>query len=960
MIKSPDLVLEQDTPCASETIYSLNTIINSPNHLEEVINLIPNGVLITDSQRRITFANKVFEQLTGYSQQDVLGESCAILQGPGSDSKQIQRIRDSLNQQQSFIGEILNYRKDGSIFWNELTISPIFDGQNQLSHFVGVQRDISDYKCIKDKLIESEQRFRELSDVTPALIWQADAYKNLFWFNKSWLSFTGRSFFNEQGTGWLKGIHPQDHETFINTYNRLFDRREHFHTEFRLLRADGKYRWLDGHYVPQYTPEGEFIGYVGTCTDITDYRNSKAALDFFNVAHEMIYSTNLNRIVLDCNQRFCELTEYSQDEVIGQNVDILKSGMHDTQFYAQMWQKINSQGSWQGEFINRTKSGELITIMTTISVIFDSQGKPQRYLAVGSDITDIINKRQHYKRIAFYDHLTNLPNRLLLLDRLDNAISRTKRYGTFFAVLFVDLDGFKSINDLYGHAIGDQFLVAISQQIKLIIRDSDTLARLGGDEFVIILDNLTSDFDYEKPIANVLEACSTEILLEGVALKVSASIGVCLYPNHLIAEDADAKTLLSHADQAMYVAKNQGKNSCHLFDRTQDQATITRNNAIDAIKKGLEQGEFELLYQPKVNMRSGEVLGFEGLIRWNKDASQLKPLSFLPIVQNHPLGIELGYWVLNSALTQLSDWHEKGLETKLSINIDPRQLYQSNFVDKLQAAINKQSYFKQGSLEFEILETTALNDRLAVTNIINRCREMGIEFALDDFGTGYSSITYLKELPVKALKIDRSFIIDMTESDKNVRLVENIINLATSMDKQVIAEGVESVEQGEILMSLGCEYAQGYAIAKPMTATTLIAWIKDWQPYPSWLIKPKSEKSYRSLFEQMTEPMLVIKDGNFIDCNNAALKFLGYATKASFLNKKPSDISPEFQPDGRRSEDKALEILDSAQKEGFQCFNWLHQRADNSEVLVEVMLTPMILDEVYVIHTAWRDLSCRR
>ncbi len=938
----------------------LENLLNDTQHSHiELLNAVPTGIIITDPFKRITFANKDFEQLTGYSQQEILGKNCKILHGPETNPDHIQAIRDSLTEQQSFIGEILNYRKDGTSFWNELTISPIYDKQNQLSHYVGIQRDISEHKLMKDNLVESEKRFRELSDVTPALIWQADVHKNLFWFNKSWLKFTGRSYFIEQGTGWVKGIHPQDRDAFMSNYNRLFDRREHFHIEFRLQRADGKYRWLDGHYVPQQSADGEFIGYVGTCIDITDLRNSKAALDFFNVAHEIIYSTDLNRIVLDCNQRFCELTGYSRDEVVGQNISILKSGMHDTSFYAHMWQKLNTESFWQGEFINRTKAGDLTTIMTTISVIFDSRGKPQRYLAVGSDITDIINKRQHYEQIAYYDNLTGLPNRLLLLDRLENAISRTKRYGGFFAVIFIDLDGFKAINDHYGHAIGDKFLVAISHQIKLTIRDSDTLARLGGDEFIVILDGLTTKHDHEGPIISLLKVCNSDILLEGVALKVSASIGACLYPNDIIAEDADAKTLLSHADQAMYVAKNQGKNCFHFFDSTQDQAIITRNNAIDAIKKGLEQREFELLYQPKVNMRSGEVLGFEALIRWNKDTGQIGPALFLPIVQNHPLGIELGNWVIDSALTQLSKWNEQGIETSISINVDPRQLYQTNFVDKLQNAINRQSNYRAGSLELEILETTALDDRLSVCSIINSCRDMGIEFALDDFGTGYSSITYLKELPIKSLKIDRSFIIDMTESEKNLKLVENIINLTLGMEKQVIAEGVETVEQGEILLSLGCEYAQGFAIAKPMTATKLATWIKEWKPYPSWSIATSSIFDYQHLFEGMTDPIMIIKNDRFIECNEATLKILGYPSKENFINKHPSEVSPTLQPDGCLSNEKAKAMNEIAKQNGYHCFEWTHLRFDGSELLVEVMLTKTQLNNEEFIQVVWRDLSLR-
>jgi diguanylate cyclase (GGDEF)-like protein/PAS domain S-box-containing protein len=946
-----------DCPGGLHLENQLNIIRESQNDL---LNAAPTSILITDPYQRITFANKAFEVLTGYSQQEVFGKDYKILHGPETDLEQAQAIRDSLKEARLFFGETLTYKKDGSRFWNELTISPLFCRENKLSYFIWILRDISENKLLIDSLIESERRFRELSDANPALILQVDIHKSLFWVNKSWLSFTGRSYFNEQGMGWINGVHPQDRDNFLNSCSRSFECREKFHIEYRLQRADGKYRWLNGHYFPQYSAEGEFIGYVGTCIDITEVRNSRAALDFFNVAHEIIYSTDLNRIILDCNQRFCELTGYSKEEVIGQNVSILKSGMHDTNFYSRMWQKINNDNSWQGEFINRTKSGDLTTIMTTITVIYDGN-KPQRYLAVGSDITNIVSKREYYQKIAYYDNLTGLPNRFLLLDRLNNIINNTKNYGGFFAVLFIDLDGFKRINDHYGHALGDKFLVFISNQMKKVIRKSDTLARLGGDEFIIILDGLTGKHDYEGTITKLLYVCSSDILLEGVSLKVTASIGVCVYPNDMPDEDIDAKLILNYADQAMYVAKRKSKNSFHYFDRIQDQIIVTRNNAIEGIKAGLLNEEFKLYYQPKVNMRTGQVLGFEALIRWNKDKSELlEPSQFLPLVQNHPLGIELGNWVIKTALAQLSQWHMQGLTLSLSVNMDIRQLMQPYFFEYLQDEINNLINYQAGSFVLEILETTEIEDRLRVSEIINRCRALGVDFYLDDFGTGYSSITYLKELPLNTLKIDRSFIADITRSNQDLQLVANIIRLANDLDKKLIAEGVETIEQGLLLINLGCEIGQGYAIAKPMPSDEVLSWVSDWQPESSWTAASKLHDTYRFLFEQMNDPTLIIKDGHFIDCNDAAIKLLGYTSKASFLKQSPCDISPVHQPDGLRSEDKAEQILKSALREGNQCFEWLHVRADRSEVLVEVMLTPIKLNDEWVIHTVWRDLSYRR
>ena len=938
--------------------YLNNQLLKAQQALDELANLIPSGIVITDAQRRITFVNKDFEHLTGYSCQELIGKPCSILQGPDTDLKQIQAIRNALNEQKTFVGELVNYKKDGSIFWNELSINPIFNNNHQLTQFIGIQRDITAKKLHQTELTLSEQRFRELSNAAPTLIWQADCHKNRFWFNKSWLEFTGRSLVEELNQGWMEGLHPEDQAPYMSIYNRSFDKKDAFRIEYRLRRADGEYRWIDGQGVPQFSSDGVFEGYLGTCTDITDVRNSKAATDYFDIAHEMIYSTNLDGMIVDCNQRFSEITGYSRDDVIGQNVRILKSGEHDKDFYVQMWQAILNQGFWRGEIINRHQAGHHITLMTTISVVPDSQNKPKRYLAVASDISSIIEKRQHFEQLAHYDNLTGLANRLLLMDRLNHAMSGVKRRGGFIALLFIDLDGFKSINDHYGHEMGDEFLIAISHKMKEAIRDTDTLARLGGDEFIIILDELNNTHYLEVAIPRILAACNAELFLRETAIKVSASIGISLYPKENEGFDIDVEMLLAQADQAMYVAKQRGKNCYHQFDRTQDQIIITRNNSIEAIRLGISRDEFELHYQPKVNMATGEVYGFEALIRWNKNHTELlAPSKFLFIVQNHPLGIELGYWVIKSALKQLNTWNEHGLKTSISVNVDARQLMQTNFIEILAAEINKQPNFKGGSLELEILETTAIEDRLLVSKVLNRCLELGLELALDDFGTGYSSITYLRDFPVKTIKIDRSFIMGISHSEQDFNLVSHIIHMANDMGKHVIAEGIESIEQGELLLSMGCELGQGYVIAKPMPASHVLAWVKDWQSYPTWLKATKSDRNYHLFFESMADPMLIIKNGRFVDCNAATIKFLGYSNKERFLNLRPSDISPTFQPDGQCSEEKARAILELVHQTGYECFEWLHLRADNSQVLVEVKLTLISTEHEQIQHVAWRDLT---
>jgi len=581
-------------------------------------------------------------------------------------------------------------------------------------------------------------------------------------------------------------------------------------------------------------------------------------------------------------------------------------------------------------------------------------GQVKGFLVLDVDVTNVKN----LESLAYFDHLTGLANRLLLMDRLNQALSRVKRNGKFIALLFIDLDGFKAINDHYGHDVGDEFLIAISRQMKKAIRDTDTLARLGGDEFVIILEELSHPHDFDAIIPYLLNACNSLISLRGLALKVSASIGVCLYPDNIGSYDSDVATILNRADQAMYIAKHHGKNCFHLFDRKQDQAIITRNNAVEAIQLGLGRDEFELHYQPIVNMRTGQVLGFEALIRWNKNhAELLEPSKFLFVIENKPLGIELGSWVIKTALTQLAQWHKQGLAFTLSVNVDAKQLMQANFVEFLQAELNKLPAFKPGSFVLEILESSVINDVVKVTDIINQCNALGIAFALDDFGTGYSSIAHLRELPVKAIKIDLSFIKGITHSEQDYKLVNHLIHLVTDLRKLVIAEGVETLEHGKILLGFGCEVAQGYAIAKPMPAKNVLKWVRDWQSDASWLNVPRSDRNYHLLFEQMSEPMLISKNGRYIDCNTAAVKFLGYPYKERLLSQRPNDISPVLQPDGQRSVDKVEIIKEALLLTGRQSFEWLLLRADGSEVLVESSLSVIKLEDGDIVQVIWRDLS---
>jgi diguanylate cyclase (GGDEF)-like protein/PAS domain S-box-containing protein len=590
--------------------------------------------------------------------------------------------------------------------------------------------------------------------------------------------------------------------------------------------------------VPRFNANGVFKGYISYGTDITEAKHAKVANDFFNSSHELIYSTDLNGFILEVNDRFLQVTGYTREELLGRHIRLIKSGLHDASFYADMWKSVLEQGFWCGEVTNRSKDGTLYSAVSTITAVRDEMQKPVRYLAIASDISAVIEKRRQIEQLAYYDSLTGLPNRLLLKDRLSQGIARVKRNGGCLAIVFIDLDGFKSINDNYGHDVGDEFLIAISQQMKLAVREVDTLVRIGGDEFIVLLADLDNEQDADKPINHLLQACQTPIHLNNLVLKVSASIGLSFYQQTSDKQeiDIDIDGLIRQADQAMYVAKQSGKNGIHRFDGQTDTLSNTRTEILKDIQVGLEEGQFVLYYQPKVNMRSGDLVGVEALIRWQHPTrGLLTPSAFLPLVENHPIAVEIGYWVLRTALAQIEAWRDQGLSIPVSVNIDARQLNQHDFLSKLKQAIAAYPKFQPGSLEFEILETTALQDRQYANQVIEACKQIGVEFALDDFGTGYSSLTYLRQLPINTIKIDRSFVNDMDINPEDLAIVESVISLVNNIGRKVIAEGVETIQQGEMLLNMGCEFGQGFVIAKPMPARELIAWKAHWKPVEAWV-----------------------------------------------------------------------------------------------------------------------------
>ena len=607
-----------------------------------------------------------------------------------------------------------------------------------------------------------------------------------------------------------------------------------------LQRSDGSRQWLRRELLPWFQGDGQIGGIIIFSEDVTAKRQAeerlRLAASVFASAREGITITDPDGTILDVNEAFTRITGYSREEVLGQNPRLLKSGLQSEEFYKKMWGTLARDGHWSGEIWNRSKSGDIYPEMLSVHAIRNANGKTTQYVALFSDITESKKQQQELENMAHYDALTGLPNRVLFADRLRQAMAQAHRSKRLLAVAYFDLDGFKTINDRYGQAVGDGLLTAMAFRMKRVMREGDTLARLGGDEFAAVMLDLHDTESCAHSLNRLLAAASKEAQIGEFPIRVSASAGVTFYPQ---AEEVDAEVLLRQAGQAMYQAKLTGKNRYHSFDPSEDLIARSRHENLEHIRKALVARQFVLYYQPKVNMRTGKVVGAEALMRWqHPERGLLPPGMFLPNIEDHLLSVELGEWMIENVLTQMDAWYAARLDLPISVNVSAFELQQPDFADRLRARLAAHPLIKPSSLELEVLETSALQDVVQASQVLNVCREIGVSIGLDDFGTGYSSLTYLKRLPANVLKIDQSFVRDMLEEPDNLTILEGVLGLAAAFRRDVIAEGVETVEHGLMLLHMGCELAQGYGIARPMPADELAGWIASWHPDPRWAEVP--------------------------------------------------------------------------------------------------------------------------
>jgi diguanylate cyclase (GGDEF)-like protein/PAS domain S-box-containing protein len=700
----------------------------------------------------------------------------------------------------------------------------------------GSIQDITDRKQAEALLHKSSAEVADLYNCAPCGYHSLDRDGAIVRINDTELAWLGYARDEVVGKmSWFDVLTPASRQAFRLDFPRFMQQGFVRDFEIELLRRDGSSFCGLVNATAVYDADGNYMMSRSSLFDISDRKraeeNLRITASVFGSSQEAILITDENNNIIDTNPAFTLITGYSREEVIGKNPRLLGSGHQGRAFYDTMWQALQQGKAWRGEIWNRRKSGELYAELLSISAITDDEGKVIRYVAVFSDITRIKEHEAELNRVAHYDALTGIPNRALLSDRMKQAIAQTMRDQNMTAVCYLDLDGFKPINDTFGHEAGDAVLIEIARRIGDTIRGADTVARLGGDEFAVVLLGLERGEECVATLERLLAAISLPIVVQGSNRTISASIGVSIYP----LDDEDPDTLLRHADQAMYVAKQAGRNRFHIYDPALDRIAHDQHESLKSIRHALEEGQFELYYQPKVNLKTHAWVGAEALIRWqHPERGLLTPEEFLHHTDNTELDIAIGEWVTEAVLAQMHEWRSIGLDICVSINISGYHLESKGFVEKLGRQLARYPDLPPGALQIEVLETVALADLAIVRQIIESCREIGVGFALDDFGTGYSSLSYLSRLPIDALKIDQSFVRDMLEDNGDMVIVQGIVALAQAFNRQTVAEGIETEEHYRRLLDLGCDLGQGYGIARPMPANEM----KNWKPDIPKTIRP--------------------------------------------------------------------------------------------------------------------------
>lgn len=786
------------------------------------------GIFMLQDQRFV-FVNPRLSEYFGYSEDELLA-------GMGPLDLVVQEEHDWLIDQMRRRAagepgapyELTGRRRDGSRFPILILGSPA--SYRGCPASVGTVLDMTTQRRVEAEILASRNRYRALFEGAQDAIIVVDGESGKvvesnveaeLLFRRPRELLTGLD---------LTELFPEERR---ERYARLF--RHHLVVgggepeEMRIISADGERIPVEVSTSVIETAGGR-KSLQGIFRNIAARRRAEEGLRLaqrvFDVSEEVIIITDKTGAIIAVNPAFTRVTGYSGEEVIGLQSNILRSGRQPPEFYAAMWDAIRNEGVWQGELWNRRKSGEVYPAWLTISVYRDAEGEVLNYVGISSDISERHAAEARIRELAYFDPLTKLPNRALLHDRVDQVLAKAERTGGMVALLFVDLDHFKTINDSLGHFTGDRLLCEVGERMSACVRRADTVSRLGGDEFVIVIAD--SGMEGAAEVARkLLESVAKPYRIDAHDLRVTPSIGISLYPQ----DGQDFQTLLKHADTAMYRAKESGRNAYQFFAREMNVAALERLVLESSLRVALEKGEFFLHYQPQIELASGRIIGAEALIRWrHPQIGVVSPAKFIPVAESSGLIVPLGAWVLREACRQAASWQQEGMPAiRMAVNISAVQFRQQGFehsVSETLAATGLAPEF----LELEMTESAVMEDAESTVRMLQRLAATGLRLSIDDFGTGYSSLSYLKRFPIDKLKIDQSFVRDIVTDADDWAIASTIISMGRGLRLHVIAEGVETAAQLEMLERQGCASVQGYHFSRPLSAEDFAAMLRQ-QPF---------------------------------------------------------------------------------------------------------------------------------
>ena len=805
----------------------LDTLDSKEQTLKDYIASTTDFVWEMDINGQYVFVSDEVESILGYESEELIGEMPFNLMMEHEAEIFAIVFEQSLKTKRTIKDiERWSYSKKGEMVCLLTNAVPIFDESGGVTGYRGTDKDITEQKNISEQLASSEANFRQLFEAnkTVELIIEQNTGR-IIDANHAAVEFYGYS--HEM----LMSLNIKDINVFsaeqIEKEMTLaaHETRSHFNFQHRL--ANGDIRHVEVHSGPLIFNNKECL--YSIIHDVTQQKEVEHRIqllgEVFKNAHDGIFVCDQKANIIEVNEMFTDITGYSAEEIIGQNPRILSSGRQSKEFYQEMWEALNTEHNWSGEIWNRKKNGDLYALQTNISTILDENGAILYYISAITDITHIKDHQSELEALAHYDPLTGLPNRTLLLDRMQRAVIHAQRNQSQLAVCFIDIDNFKPFNDEHGHFEGDALLKAIADTLDSHLRAEDTVARIGGDEFILLINDINDRRALEVLLLDIVKSISQTTTQKHKPKNISCSLGVSLYPN----DSGDAEKLLRNADHAMYEAKQLGKNRLHFFDATFDAEMSERHQLIEEVKTALVENKFELYYQPKLNSLTGKLVGFEALLRWNRaDGKITYPDEFLPSLLGQDVEQSLDLWVLEKAISQLKAWQKKGSAYQISVNITAKSIQSSVLFDKIIQLFEKCEGIEPSLLQIEILETSVIGINKTIQENIERILALGVTIALDDFGTGHSTLTHLKNLNVNMLKIDKSFVMDMLSDSGDYVIVKGVIGLANAFNIQVIAEGVENQLVAEELVNLGCSYIQGYWVSKPLPIDEINELIRNW------------------------------------------------------------------------------------------------------------------------------------